>query len=364
MKMKTLKSLLSIHFLTALLSVFSCKGPSTIDKGVYEEKLNSVSSIQLDPSATVIYHDKKDNLWLASNEKGIYRYDGGSLDLYTQIDGLPSYRVLSVQEDTAGNLYFDTPDGVCRYDGVSFTTLKAIEDNATSNEWKSQPDDLWFRSGWSHNGPYRYDGKNLYQLTFPPCELHDAFYEQYPNASFTPYGIYSLFKDSKGNVWFGTAGMGVYMYDGETIHWMYEEQLTKTPSGGDFGIRSIAEDKDGNYWICNPYHKYTLSPSLAKIDGLNPLAYKRTDGIVDTDHDDLYFFSMETDRNGNILMYANSDGMWLNDGKTLSLFYITDGQDEITPNSVHRDRHGILWLGTDGHGIYTYDGESFVKVDL
>lgn len=67
--------------------------------------------------------------------------------------------------------------------------------------------------GWNKNGPYRYDGKSLYYLEFPETNQADEFYSKYPNASYNPYGIYTLYNDSKGTVWFGTSSLGVYRYD-------------------------------------------------------------------------------------------------------------------------------------------------------
>lgn len=224
--------------------------------------------MELDSKATIIYQDKRDNFWFASEEKGVYSYDEENLILFTSDDGLKIYRIISVQEDNVGNLYFDTPEGVYKYNGEKFSNLPVVDSKESQNEWKSEPEDLWFRIGWNRRGPYRFDGKNIYHLKFPKNKMEDAFYMKYPNSSVNPYSIYSVYKDRKGNVWFGTAYIGVYLFDGKEISWMYESQLTETPGGGDFGIRSMTEDKDGNYWVCNANYKYTLLPNDSKSGGL------------------------------------------------------------------------------------------------
>ena len=78
-------------------------------------------------------------------EKGVYRYDGKNLTLFTSNDALGSYRIISVQEDNLGNLYFDTPEGVFKYDGEIFSTLPIVESKESEDEWKAEPGDLWFR---------------------------------------------------------------------------------------------------------------------------------------------------------------------------------------------------------------------------
>ena len=273
---------------------YACNHPVNMDHvQVLKEESFSDKKTELDSKATIIYQDKKKHFWFASEEKGVYRYDRKSLVLFTSNDGLGSYRIISVQEDNFGNLYFDTPEGVFKYNGEKFAILSIVESKESGKEWKSEPGDLWFRIGWDKSGPYRFDGKNLYQLTFPKNKMEDEFHRKYPNPPFNPYGIYSMYKDSKSNIWFGTAYFGVYLFDGKEISWMYESQLTKTLGGGDFGIRSMIEDQNGNYWICNPNYKYSLLPNDSLSDGLKSINYKRQVGIENIVQEDLYFYSME-----------------------------------------------------------------------
>ncbi len=314
---------------------------------------------ELDLNAAVIYQDKKGHFWFGSREMGVYKYDGESLVLFDKNDGLCSYTILSVQEDDSGNLYFDTLDGVCKYDGEKFTTLTVTESGNSQNEWRSAPGDLWFRMGWSHSGPFKYDGKNLQYLAFPKNKMADEFYKDHPDAPYNPYGLYSLFKDSKGNIWFGTANLGIYFFDGKELSWMYENQLTETPGGGAFGIRSIAEDGKGNYWICNANYKYTLLPNDTTSSTLKSMNYQRQIGIED--NKGLYFLSILSDDNGDMWMLTYDQGVWRNNGKTLEPVFIKYNGVKILPTSMYKDRQGNIWLGTSKQGIYIYNGKTFEK---
>lgn len=365
MKLKNTYLIIGILF-SVFTTLYSCKGQNNIDNAQIpvKQESNSNTKTELDSKASVIYRDKKNNLWFASAEKGVYQYDGENLVLFTANDGLVSNRIISVQEDDLGNLYFDTPEGVIKYDGEKFTTLSVVENNESENEWKSEPGDLWFRMGWDKSGPYRFDGENLYHLKFPKNAMEDKFYQKYPNASFNPYGIYSLFQDSKGNIWFGTSSLGIYLFDGKEISWMYESQLTGTPNGGDFGIRSMAEDSDGNYWFCNAYYKYILLPNDAEGKGLKSINYKREAGIENIVDKELYFFSMEKDNNGDLFMFAKESGLWRNNGGELTQLFIKDGTKTLSPTSMFKDNQGIFWFGTNSNGIYKYNGSSFEKFTI
>ena len=73
---------------------------------------------------------------------------------------------------------------------------------------------------------------------------------------------------------------------------------------------------------------------------------------------------METDSNGNLLMFAKEYGLWLNNGKELTQFFIKDGKQNISPTSMYKDNQEELWFGTDQYGIYRYNGNTFEKFKI
>lgn len=355
-----------VFLLLGLLSLFfSCNGqdPSATSQnpGNGAPKGEIVSGVG--KRATVVFQDQQNNFWFGGGEQGVYKYDGKNLFLFTVKDGLCSSNIWGIQEDQLGNLYFDTPEGICKYDGQSFTTLPLADSEASQNEWILNPDDLWFRMGWDKNGPYRYDGTSLYHLAFPKSERADAFYANNPNASYTPYGIYTLYKDRKGTLWFGTASLGVCRFDGVSIDWLYEEQLTITPEGGDFGIRSILEDKEGFFWFCNSRYRFEILPDPPDNAQTNNIPYKKEKGMGYTTEkgevDYPYFMSIVEDNEGDLWMVTYSDGVWRNDGQQLIHYPIKNGETDALLFSIYKDRQGGLWLGTHNAGVYHWNDGSF-----
>jgi ligand-binding sensor domain-containing protein len=79
----------------------------------------------------------KRKYWFGSNGKGIYYLDGNKLKLFTTIDGLVNNAIRGIQEDINGNIYIETPEGISKFDGKQFTTLKAIK--SSYNQWKLEP---------------------------------------------------------------------------------------------------------------------------------------------------------------------------------------------------------------------------------
>lgn len=355
----------TILFLGILTVSFSCEGQNRPDRSTQ----NALGKIvqKLEETIWDIYQDKNGNHWFGSKENGVYKYDGDKLILFTTKDGLCSNAILGIQEDKSGNLYFDTRKGVSKFDGQKFMTLPIATGDAPKNEWKLEADDLWFRMGIGGNGPYRYDGEFLYHLKFPKSPLEDGFYAKYPNAAYSPYSIYKTYEDHKGNRWFGTSSFGWCRFDGELISWLYEEQLQKTPSGGDFGMRSIIEDQNGYFWFCNTRYRYEILDNRKEGD-TNTVNYKRQKGILDSaasDEDNApYFLSITEDGNGHLWMVSYDEGVWKNDGEQLINYPIKDDGKEVLLFSIYKDRRGVLWLGTHNAGAYRFNGERFEKFKL
>lgn len=352
---------LYISMFTLIGLFISCNGQNVPTSVATTQRAKSFGQVvtKLDDKAAFVYQDKQGNYWFGSKNIGIYKYDGKEITLFTKADGLVDDLIIKVQEDQEGKLYFDTPSGIAQFDGKSFKTLDVIQTDSNKNEWKSQPNDLWFSMGWESKGAYRFDGENLYYLEFPKSPLEDDFYARHPNASFSPYGVYEIYKNSKGQLWFGTSNMGIYRYDGKEIDWMHEEHLTYTPQGGNFGIRSIIEDKKGNFWICNNKYRYQIISREFNNTALAQINYKRIEGIPLEETQ--YFLAIIADQNNDLWM-VSMEGVWRYDGTKL-IPYSIEGNN-VQPQSIAMDNKDGIWISTQNHGGYKLDENIFKKIKL
>ncbi len=362
-----------IHLIYFLILFSSCNIQNTSSNLEDTKIQNSSSEIgtfvpKINGNPNVIFQDSKNNYWLAVKEQGAYKYDGENLVFYSKKDGLSSNDILGIQEDNFGSIYFDSFEGVSKFDGQKFTTLELIPSDSSKNEWKLEPNDLWFRMGWNENGPFRYDGKFLYELEFPKTEQEDIFYARYPNVSFNPYGVYSIYQDSKGFLWFGTSSLGVCRYDGKSIRWLYEEEMTMIPGGGALGIRSTLEDKDGYFWFTNTRYCYGILPGDPESGKASRIHYKKKNGLgyikENNEIDYPYFMSIAEGNNGDLWMATYDDGVWQNNGEKLIHYPIRNGDKTILIFSIYKDKQGMLWLVTNNDGIYKYNGTGFEKYEF
>ena len=338
----------------ALLPIFlvSFFVSNSIDTGV--------TVTQLDKTIWTIYQDKKSNYWFGSKENGVYYYNGQQLKHITTENGLVSNEIRGIQEDANGNIFFDTEKGVSKFDGQTFKTLQLANPASPLNDWVLKPDDLWFRMASTKSGVYRFDGKYLHYLKFPTSPQENMFYTKNPNTSLKPYGLYTIYKDRKGYMWFGTASLGVCRYDGRTLNWHYEEQLQTTPNGGDFGTRAIFEDKNGKFWINNTRFRYVI-----ETFGNKSATFKKGSGVGYLNKTNKmefpFFLSITEDNKGNLWMATYENGVWKYNGKELIHYPVKDGETDVLLFTIYKDNKGVLWLGTHNAGVYTFNGHSFEK---
>ena len=334
-----------------------------------EQKAKGEAVAELDKAIFYIFQAKDNTYWFGSNERGVYRYGGKTLINFTMKDGLVSNRIRGIQEGKSGNIYFTTYEGIGKFDGVAFTTLSVAADSAPT-DWKKQPDDLWFVGSPDTGSVCRYDGKSLRQLKLPTTKIGEDLIARTPRSRFEnvkslPYDVYTISNDSEGNLWFGTAAAGVCRFDGKSLDWLYEKHLTEVEGGGSFGIRSILEDKDGAFWICNTQHRYRVDTKDAPDPGKNLIRYKRDKGSEQLEapdgKDHIYFMSIVEDAKGVLWMATYGSGVWRYDGDKAIRHPVKAGDKEITLFSIYNDNHGDLWLGTHEARAYKFNGKTFEK---
>lgn len=317
----------------------------------------------LDKSIWLVFQDKNGNFWFGSDGQGVFRYDGKVLLRFSTKDGLLGNRIRGIQGDKSGNVFITSLDGINKFDGKKFTTLPVTE----KNEWRLDSNDLWFcilgKTG--EEGPYRYDGKTLYHLKFPKHHMEDNYYAENGKYPWSPYEPYSIYRDSKGNVWFGTSGLGICRYDGESLSWMYEKHLTLIEGGGSFGIRSIIEDREGKFWFSNSRYRYNIFPFDLNNNPDKLISYTREQGVgkfkSPEGRDMIYFSSVLKDSNEDLWMLTYEQGVWKYDGERIIHYPVKDGSNNLKLVSIYKDREGDLWLGTQEAGAYHFNGKTFEK---
>ncbi len=190
-------------------STFTLPNPD-VELMPYQSTLHWVSEI---------IEDKQGNIWFSRDGYGVCKYNGQSFTLYTKKDGLVSNNIQEIEEDKKGNIWFGS---------------RVVE--------RDNPDKTG-RTG--DGGLSKFDGKAF--THFPEIK------------GLSKNEVYAIYEDSKGNIWIGANGVGVYRYDGKDFTLFSKtDRADLMPYG--YGIQSILEDKKGNLWL-------GLSGGLFRLQG-------------------------------------------------------------------------------------------------
>lgn len=240
------------------------------------------------PTFWDVLEDKKGNLWLASQDSGIYCMPAGQSGFkhFTEKDGTGISSLLHMYEDRAGNIWF----GSSRYDGKSFRNFTTA-DGFPSNNIRLLLDDrkgnLWF--GAQGEDMFVYDGK-----TFTVLKNKDG--RAFNN-------VWSIIEDKKGNIWFGDVD-GLWRYDGNAFTHVSRR-----------GAYAIIEDRMGNIWTTGVVNATRWALSRYDVSTL----YNENPTVTEVMSQAPMLLGILEDANGNI-WFGSGGGVYRYDGKTITDF--------------------------------------------
>jgi ligand-binding sensor domain-containing protein len=156
-----------------------------------------------------IMEDKSGNIWFASSDKGVFRYDGKTILHLNEKEGLGENYAGGIAQDKSGNMWFVIKNGICKYDGKTFTEYTPEHGLGGTEFWGiiiEASGIIWVTA---RGATTRFD---------PSVPLSD------PRAFtvFTPADglnccVQSMYQDKSGNMWWG-AGSGLYRFDGTRFY--------------------------------------------------------------------------------------------------------------------------------------------------
>jgi len=357
-----------ISLISILILATSCNGQTNSQKIRPEKPMESLlkgdTVSEMSENIMVIYQDKKNNYWFGSWLDGLYKYDGKIIIHFTTENGLPSNRIEEIKEDELGNVFINTGKGIIKYSENRFIPLKETIGNL--GVWVLTPNDLWFKNVTNGQYFYRFDGAMLHKLKLPNIKMGEEWIKNHPDSPLSFYTVYCTYKDSKGNIWFGTSFAGVFRYNGKSFDWITESDVNEMHNGPANGVRSIIEDKDGYFWF-NTEYKYNIynNPSSSKSNKDNTSFYDRIknigclDGKKDGDLNE--YLSIVKDDKGNLWIANYLGGVWKVEDEKIKHYPIQVNHKNVPIFYLFKDNKGEIWLGTEKNGVFRFNGREFEK---
>ncbi|MCD6597726.1 MAG: histidine kinase, partial [Bacteroidales bacterium] len=238
-------------FIRFMTSIFDYEGNLWVgtETGLYRLKskafINFTKESGINNYVWSIVEDKKGKIWFASFTNGMSVYDGKSISKYKRNFFPPEYRAFyrGAIRDQNMDLLFTNGKGVLKYNGESFLPLKDIPKAATLFLFDDTLNKKLLVSSSTHGLVIKENTGNtkIYNISPGPIKEYistinmdkfgrywlGGFYGmtildgdsliKLPTKEF-PYseGAISSYKDSLGNLWFGTTS-GLYLYNYKTF---------------------------------------------------------------------------------------------------------------------------------------------------
>jgi len=297
-----------------------------------------------------IFRDSKDYLWMGT-DVGLDRYDSYAVKNYRHIDNQPltisSNTILCFYEDRDKRLWIGTNDGLNLYDPEkdNFTVFKnsiadknSLNSNYIASISEDQKGNLWFLT----------DG-NCMNKWVP--ETHSFIRYQIENVFNRLWARPSrmISNDSKGNLWVISLNNGIIRF--EPGSGQYKKFSDPSIDLGNNCFKSIYVDKQDKIWITTDGNGFfSYDPVKNKFEQYGSKGDGRGTNqklILDIIPEDDNHLLLAVDQ-GGINRFNKT-------AETFEYFMYDNKNDEGLNNNgiwcFHRDREGILWVGTSGGGI-------------
>jgi ligand-binding sensor domain-containing protein/serine phosphatase RsbU (regulator of sigma subunit) len=367
-----------------------------------------------------VYVDHQNKIWLATNGGGINIIEGNKILKLTSKDGLPNDKVFSILQDKNGNYWFSMRYGIVKYDGNHFgdyDTSKSFNKQLFFTSVMDSKGNLWFGGD---GGVLKHDGYRFEKFDLPPkikgmvnnitedCNGNIWFATEngalkYEGKTFKLFDekqglslnfVLSIKSDYEGNIWIGTNGSGVNLFNNESfINYTDKEGLNSK------AVNCITSDKENNLYyigtgsglnIFNPNHKNTINElnAIQELNGVNV-------NCIYIDKKDMIWIGIEDgiciiekngqnygikkiirkigdkklenvlkilqDKYGTYWIGTQSNGAFsINDNEAKS-YYDKKYFDAKNILTLYEDFQGNIWFGTQDAGIFKYDRKTFKK---
>jgi ligand-binding sensor domain-containing protein/serine phosphatase RsbU (regulator of sigma subunit) len=277
-------------------------------------------------------------------------------------ESLTEERFLSLMVDKDGIIWGGTDKGLVKivkdannpyYSKTLYThkinNTNSISDNTVRSVYEDTKGNLWIGTD---NGLNRLSARDR-NKAFPL--FRRFFYKDGNNVSLTNNEIYAIGEDASGTVWIGTNGAGIYIFDRDKKqfdHYINDPLDSRSLTVNE--IRSIFCDRSGIMWIG------TYGGGINKVSRAMGQFYHYKHYSNDPkslSHGIIWSFYQDSD---SILWIGTHNGLDRLDRKTNTFkhYYHIPGKNSLSNNVVRvitPTDDGRLLLGTNGGGVDLFD---------
>lgn len=319
--------------------------------------------------ATSLYCDTAGRMWLlTANERGLFLYSDDIFKTRSEFEEFGIYFATSICQDLKGVFWIGLgDDGLIRVNNGIVEKVKTgtiLDSVPTSASYTASNGTIWFGT---EKGVVVYD--------------NGSFFE-YSGSILSTAKINKIICDRENNIWFATDRSGIGKLTkgkfkikklGVSVNSITEDRNGKVWVGTDTGVRCYQNDEE----IFNELTDYTkglrirdvqatknndvlvscyTKPGQLRYDGNSIRSWTTDEGLagnkvrvaIETAPNEIYAGTTTG------LSIIHADG-------SIKNFKQADGLENEYIMAIYQDTNNIVWVGTDGDGIYLLKNEQIIS---
>jgi len=284
---------------------------------------------------------KDRELWIGTDRKGLIQYQlkPKKHRVYEEINALSAGKIFDLLKDQEGNLWVVSSSFKLVKANRHFDFLEKLPEVIQEMQalWQDQDKRLWIGT---ENG--------IYTLTFD--ESGQANYRR--KLGRIQSNILSFYEDQFGNIWIGTFGEGLYVYNedrNKLRHLTTEDGLT--------GGNVLSMDGSGeNIWVGSLAGVTQFSAHVNILDTQDPV-YEQFD-----DADELnaaFIYKVFSDSKDRTWLGTDGEGLYAIQNNELNYYPGTDSLKFSAVYSIAEDKLGHIWFTSLNQGLFRFNGTEF-----
>jgi ligand-binding sensor domain-containing protein/signal transduction histidine kinase len=376
------------------LNQFNRKTGQVMHYSAKPDQTSESSFYLIDDDITSILQDRNKNLWIGTRDDGLNRINLSAVKKHpveatsrhgqtnaannrpvffhyrnnpAEPQSISDNAITAILEDRSGIIWIGTSRGglnKINHQKHKFRHYTHMPDNPNSLSDKvvtaiceDDSTNLWVGTA----------GGGLNKLMRDPVNPFKDRYLQFKHNPDDPHSIShnyvsSIYEDQSGNLWVGTAGGGLNLFDRKTKrfkNYRYDPHASKSISGDI--VNTIMEDQYGQLWIgtsngLSKFDRFTERFTQYRHEMNNP--YSLSNNEVWAIYEDSY------SQGKTLWIGTRAGGLNKFDRKNEQFVrYIRDFDDPFSLNnpailSIYQDKAGTLWFGTYSGGLNKFNRET------
>lgn len=305
---------------------------------------NRINSLFLN----AMIEDSKQNLWIATEEKGLFRYIPETQELknYRHTEGLTGEDVSSILEDWQGNIFVGTlTNGLfvlrCRgnqyadkFESIPYANKKNLN---IKTLMLNKQGVLYI--GTDGDGLKEYDAANNRIID---REINTAPFD------FSKSKVHALLEDNDNNLWLGIFQKGLILIPGTLNHFNYYgyKSLQKNTIGSS-AVMAILTDKEQTTWVG------TDNDGLYGINSEGKQLYHYSNNPANPNSPPNSIMAIYEDSEKQLWLGSYFSGLAKinkRNGQCQYMNHLLNSNEKVS--CITEDDNRNLWIGTYGTGIY------------